>query len=240
MSDISSIGAKARELTGKGPSRRLRGDGRIPAIVYGGVGDPVQLSLNLAEFQKEYRRPGFFTRLYDINIDDDTVRVLPRDVQLHPVTDYPLHADFLRYVKGAQIAVNVAVRFEGQEECEGLKRGGVINIVRHEVELLCPVELIPDAIVIDIAGLNIGDSVHISAIELPEGVTPTITDRDFTVATIAAPTIHVEEEVDEGEEGEEGEVGEEGLEGEEGKEGVEGEEGGDGEARKGDSEGSDS
>lgn len=240
MSDISSISAKARELTGKGPARRLRDDGRIPAIVYGGVGGPVQLSLNLAEFRKEFRRPGFFTRLYDLNLDDDTVRVLPRDVQLHPVTDSPLHADFLRYVKGAQIAVFVGVRFEGQEECEGLKRGGVINIVRHEVELLCPVELIPDALVIDIAALNIGDSVHISAIELPEGVTPTITDRDFTVATIAAPTIHVEEEVDEGEEGEEGEEGLEGEEGEEGEEGAEGEEGGDGEAQKGDSEGSDS
>jgi len=237
MSDISSISAEARELTGKGPARRLRGDGRIPAIVYGGVGEPVRLSLNLAEFHKEFRRPGFFTRLYDINVDDDTVRVLPRDVQLHPVTDNPLHADFLRYVKGAQIAVNVGVKFEGQEECEGLKRGGVINIVRHEVELLCPVESIPDTLIADISALNIGDSLHISAIELPEGVVPTITDRDFTIATIASPTIHVEEEVDEGEEGEEGE---EGLEGEEGAEGAEGEEGGDGEAQKGDSEGSDS
>lgn len=234
MSDISSISAKARELTGKGPARRLRGDGRIPAIVYGGVGEPVQLSLNLAEFHKEFRRPGFFTRLYDLNLDDDTVRVLPRDVQLHPVTDSPLHADFLRYVKGAQIAVFVGVRFEGQEECEGLKRGGVINIVRHEVELLCPVESIPDTLVADISALNIGDSLHISSIELPEGVTTTITDRDFTVATIAAPTVHVEEEVDEGEEGEEG------LEGEEGEEGAEGEEGGDGDAQKNDSEGSDS
>ena len=233
MSDTNSISARARELTGKGPARRLRGEGRIPAIVYGGTEEPVRVSLNLSEFRKEYRRPGFFTRLYDINIDDDTLRVLPRDVQLHPVTDSPLHADFLRFVKGAKIAVMVAVRFEGQEVCEGLKRGGVINIVRHEVELLCPVEAIPDALVIDIADLNIGDSVHISDIELPEGVTPTITDRDFTVATIAAPTIHVEEEVEtEDEEGEEGEEGLEGEEGEEGEEGAEGEEG------KKDSEGS--
>ena len=172
MSDISSISAKARELTGKGPARRLRGDGRIPAIVYGGVGEPVQLSLNLAEFHKEFRRPGFFTRLYDINVDDDTVRVLPRDVQLHPVTDYPLHADFLRYVKGAQIAVNVAVRFEGHEECEGLKRGGVINIVRHEVELLCPVELIPDAIVTDVTPYGLGHIMYARDLEYPEGVEP--------------------------------------------------------------------
>ncbi|MDA0229146.1 MAG: 50S ribosomal protein L25/general stress protein Ctc [Proteobacteria bacterium] len=231
MSDISSISAKARELTGKGPARRLRVDGRMPAIVYGGVGEPVQLSLNLAEFGKEFRRPGFFTRLFDLNVDDDTLRVLPRDVQLHPVTDAPLHADFLRYVKGAQIAVFVGVRFEGQEECEGLKRGGVINIVRHEIELLCPVESIPDTLVADISALQIGDSLHISAIELPEGVTTTITDRDFTVATIAAPTVHVEEEVGEGEEDEEGV---------EGAEGAAAEEGGGGEAQKDDSEGSDS
>ena len=234
MSDTNSIVAEARELTGKGPARRLREKGRIPAIVYGGAGEPVRVTLNLTEFHKEYRRPGFFTRLYDLKIDDDTLRVLPREVQLHPVTDSPLHADFLRYVKGAKIAVLVAVRFEGHEECEGLKRGGVINVVRHEVELLCPVESIPDTILADIAGLNIGDSVHISDIELPEGVTPTITDRDFTVATIAAPTIHVEEEVES--EDVEGEEGLEGEEGEEGEEGVEGEEGEEGEERKKDSE----
>ena len=241
MSDTNSISARARELTGKGPARRLRGEGRIPAIVYGGTEGPVRVSLNLAEFRKEFRRPGFFTRLYDLSIDDDTLRVLPRDVQLHPVTDSPLHADFLRFVKGAQIAVMVAVRFEGHEECEGLKRGGVINIVRHEVELLCPVEAIPDTLVIDIADLNIGDSVHISQIELPEGVTPTITDRDFTVATIAAPTIHVEEEVEsddeEDEEGLEGEEGEEGVEGEEGEEGEEVEEGREGKESKESKEG---
>ena len=217
MSDTNSISAMARELTGKGPARRLRGEGRMPAIVYGGSGETVGVSLNLAEFRKEFRRPGFFTRLYDLAIGDETLRVLPREVQLHPVTDSPLHADFLRYVKGTKITVFIVVKFEGHEECEGLKRGGVINTVRHEVELLCPVEAIPDALLANIAGLNIGDSVHISDIELPEGVTPTITDRDFTVATIAAPTIHVEEEVES--EDEEGEEGEEGLEGEEGEEG---------------------
>ena len=235
MSDTNSISAEARELTGKGPARRLRSEGRIPAIVYGGDGEPGRGALNLTEFRKEFRRPGFFTRLYDLNMDDETLRVLPRDVQLHPVTDSPMHADFLRYVKGAKITVFVAVRFEGQEECEGLKRGGVINVVRHEIELLCPVESIPDAIVIDIAGLIIGDSVHISAIDLPEGVTPTITDRDFTVATIAAPTIHVEEE-----EETEGDEDEEGLEGEEGEEGAEGEEGEEGEEKGEDSENSES
>ena len=220
MSDINAISAEARELRGKGPARRLRNEGRIPAIIYGGDGGPVSVSISLSEFRREFRRPGFFTRLYDLKMENESLRVLPRDVQLHPVTDSPLHADFLRYVKGAKIAVFVAVRFEGHDECEGLKRGGVINVVRHEVELLCPVEAIPDSLVINLAGLNIGDSVHISHIELPEGVAPTITERDFTVATVAAPTIHVEEEEGEGEEGEEGKEGEEGAEGE----GAEGEE----------------
>ncbi len=200
MSELNLISAETRGNTGKGHSRRLRIDGRMPAIIYGGTNDPVEISLSTAEFIKEFKRPGFFTRLYDLTINQETFRVLPRDVQLHPLTDTPLHADFLRYVKGAQIAVSVAVRFIGQEGCEGLKRGGVINVVRHEVELMCPVESIPDELVADISGLNIGDSVHISAISLPNGVAPTITDRDFTVATIAAPTIHVEEveeEVDE-------------------------------------------
>jgi large subunit ribosomal protein L25 len=204
MSETFSMNAQAREPGGKGPARRLRNEGRMPAIVYGGEGEPISVSVSIAEFGREYRRPGFFTRLYDLKLDSDTVRVLPRDVQLHPVTDVPLHADFLRYVRGAKIAVFVAVRFDGQEECEGLRRGGVLNVVRHEVELLCPVEAIPDAIVADLSGYTIGDSVHISAIPLPEGVTPTITDRDFTVATIAAPTLAVEEEEGEGEEGEEG------------------------------------
>ena len=155
-------------------------------------------------------RRGFFARLYDLKVNGDVIRVLPRDVQVDPVTDAPLHIDFIRYVKGAALAVSVEVRFEGQEECEGLKRGGVLNIVRHEVELLCPLEAIPEFIVADVAGCEIGDSIHISQIELPEGVTPTITDRDFTVATIAAPTVIVEP-VDE-EEGEEGEELEEGAE----------------------------
>jgi large subunit ribosomal protein L25 len=204
------INAETRELTGKGPARRMRAEGRMPAIIYGGKGEPVGVSMSIRDLNKELRRSGFFTRLYDLKVNDETMRVLPRDVQLHPVTDVPMHADFLRFVKGAKIAVFVAVRFEGQEECEGLKRGGVINVVRHEIELICPVESIPEGLVADIASMNIGDSVHISDIELPEGVTPTITDRDFTVATIAAPTVHVEEVEEEGEEGEEGE----GMEGE--------------------------
>ena len=164
--------------------------------------------------ERELGQRGFFARLYDLKINGDVTRVLPRDVQLDPVTDAPIHIDFIRYVAGATLAVSIEVRFEGQEECEGLKRGGVLNIVRHEVELLCPLEAIPEFLVADVAGRDIGDSIHISDIDLPEGVTPTITDRDFTVATIAAPTVIVEpEDEEEGEEGDELEAGEEAAEG---------------------------
>lgn len=204
MSDQATIEALPREPRGKGGARALRREGRTPAIVYGGGGEPLSISLDYNEMERELGRRGFFARLYDLRVNGDVIRVLPRDVQVDPITDAPLHIDFIRYVAGAMLAVSVEVRFEGHEECEGLKRGGVLNIVRHEVELMCPLEAIPEFLVADISGCEIGDSIHISHIELPEGVTPTITDRDFTVATLAAPTLIVEaEEEEEGEEGEE-------------------------------------
>ena len=204
MNDQALIDALPREPRGKGGARALRREGRMPAIVYGGGGEPLCVSLDHNLLEREINQRGFFARLYDLKVGDDTIRVLPRDVQVDPVTDAPLHIDFIRYVAGTAMAVSVEVRFEGQEESEGLKRGGVLNIVRHEVELLCPLEAIPEFIVANVAGREIGDSIHISDIDLPEGVSPTITDRDFTVATIAAPTVIVEpeEEVEEGEEGE--------------------------------------
>ena len=210
MSDQATIEALPRAPRGKGGARALRREGRMPAIVYGGDGEPLPVSLDYNVLERELGRRGFFARLYDLKVNGDVIRVLPRDVQVHPVTDAPLHIDFIRYVAGATLAVSVGVRFDGQEECEGLKRGGVLNIVRHEVELLCPLEAIPEFLVADVSGCEIGDSIHISHIELPEGVTPTITDRDFTVATIAAPTVAVE--ADEDEEGEEGEELEDGAE----------------------------
>ena len=214
MSDEAIIEALPREPRGKGGARALRREGRTPANVYGGGGEPLSVSLDFNVLERELGRRGFFGRLYDLKINGDVIRVLARDVQVDPVSDAPLHIDFIRYVAGATLAVSVEVRFEGQEESEGLKRGGVLNIVRHEVELLCPLEAIPEFLVADVAGREIGDSIHISDIALPEGVTPTITDRDFTVATIAAPTVIVEPvEDEEGEEGEEDEAGvEEGAE----------------------------
>ena len=194
MSNISTISAESREKSGKGASRSLRREGRIPAVIYGGGDSPSHISIEYRLFDMEYTQAGFFSRLYDVDIEGEKTRVLPRDVQLDAVSDRPLHVDFIRYVKGTKITVEVAVNFLGEDVCPGLKRGGVLNVVRRSVELLCPVESIPDMITLDISESDIGDSLHISQINLPDGVNPTITDRDFTVATIAAPTVMTEEE----------------------------------------------
>ena len=213
MSEEAVIDAMPREARGKGGARALRREGRMPAIIYGGGSEPLCVSVDHNLFEREFTRRGFFARLYDLKVGGDVIRVLPRDVQIDPVSDAPLHVDFIRYVAGAKLAVSVGVRFEGQDDCEGLKRGGVLNIVRREVELLCPLEAIPEHIVANVAGCEIGDSVHISHINLPEGVTPTIADRDFTIATIAAPTVAVETEEDaESEEGDGEELGVEAAE----------------------------
>jgi large subunit ribosomal protein L25 len=194
MADTLSLPAAKRDRAGTGGARALRRNGQIPGIVYGGKDAPLQVAVPLKEITLEHQKPGFFTHLYDLKLPDGALRVLPRDVQLDPVTDRPVHVDFLRYVKGARIKVHVAVKFLDQGLSEGIKLGGVLNIVRHTVELLCPVDAIPDAISTSLAGLKIGDSIHISRFKLPENVVPTIRDRDFTVATIAAPTTMVEEE----------------------------------------------
>jgi large subunit ribosomal protein L25 len=223
MVDVVTLNAEGRTTSGKGGARALRRTGRVPGVVYGSSMEPVAVSLSLDDVNLEYGRGGFFSRLYSLALDGKTLRVLPREVQTHPVSDTPMHVDFLQLAAGARINVEVAVRFINDEESPGLRRGGVINVVRHTVELECNVDAIPESLVIDLDGLEIGDSVHISAIALPEGAVPTITDRDFTVATIAAPTVVRDEAAAEAAEEEEGlELeGEGGIEGE-----AEGEEGG--------------
>ena len=213
MADISSLAATAREQAGKGAARALRRGGRVPAVIYGDKGGPLPISIDSIDLLHELSRSGFYLRLYDIKVNGVTERVLPRDVQRHPVSGNPLHVDFLRIAAGATIAVNVGVVFENEELSPGLKRGGVVNVVRHDIEVTCPAAAIPESIVIDLTGLDIGDGVHISDVTLPPDVEPTITDRDFTIATIAAPTVVVEPEPEEDEEGEaiEGEEGEEGA-----------------------------
>ncbi len=207
MADIDSIPVEARELGGKGASRALRRNGRVPCVVYGDAKEPAMISIDRLLLVKTLHKGAFTSKLFELQFGKLKQKVLPREVQIDPVTDVPLHVDFLRVAEDAKIAIMVAVRFYDEEECIGLRQGGVINIVRHQVELLCPATAIPESIEISLAGFEIGDSVHISHVTLPEDVRPTIADRDFTIATIAAPTVHVDEE-----EAEEAEVAEEGEE----------------------------
>ena len=197
MSEFTTFNAEARERAGKGAARAVRRAGRIPAVIYGDKKDPVSISLDPQEYLKITKQPGFFSTMFDIKIGGNVEKALARDVQLHPVTDRPLHLDFLRVGKGTEIAVEIPVHFVNELASPGIKRGGVLNIVRHEIELLCPADNIPQQIEIDLTGLEIGDGIHISAITLPKGVTPTITDRDFTIATIAAPSVMAASDDDE-------------------------------------------
>jgi large subunit ribosomal protein L25 len=187
MSDNTTISAEQRERVGKGSSRAARRAGLIPAVIYGDKKEPIGINLNGREITRIVHQPGIFGRLLDIGINGDNHTVLTRDIQFHPVTDALLHMDFLRVSGSAKVAVAVAVEFLNEDICPGLKIGGVLNVVRHEVELLCPATAIPEKITVDLHSAKIGDSIHISAINLPDGVEPTITDRDFTVATIASP-----------------------------------------------------
>ena len=217
MANTTAFSGKIRERIGRGGARELRRSGRVPATIYGDNNENVSISVEMRELQRDLQRPGFTNRLCEVVVGSNKVRVLPREVQVDPVTDTPIHVDFMRISPRARVRLNVPVSFIDEEDSPGIKRGGVLNVVRHDIEFYCRADAIPESIVISLHGLDIGDSVHISSVTLPEGVKPTITDRDFTIATVAAPTIHVEEEPEEedleGEEGEEGE-GAEGAEAE--------------------------
>jgi large subunit ribosomal protein L25 len=201
------LAAEPREGVGKGASRSLRRAGRVPAVIYGEKAPQEMISLETRELRRVLQSARFFSTLCNLQVNGEAVRVLPREVQLHPVTDEPLHVDFVRVGRGATIVVTVPVVFAHEDISRGLKRGGVLNIVRRELELLCPADSIPGEIVVDLKDADIGDSLHISQVALPEGVRPAITDRDFTIATISAPTvISEEEEVEAAEEAEEEEA----------------------------------
>ena len=197
MSDDTTISAEQRERVGKGSARAVRRAGRVPAVIYGDKKEPIGITLESREITKIVHQPGIFGRLLDIKVSGSKHTVLTRDIQFHPVTDNVLHMDFLRVSGSAKVAVASAVEFINEDDCPGIKVGGVLNVVRYEVELLCPATTIPEKITVDLKGLKIGDSVHISTIDLPDGVTPTITDRDFTIATIASPGGGVKNEDDE-------------------------------------------
>jgi len=198
MSQSSTLKAEARERVGKGSARALRREGKIPAVIYGDKQAPVAITVSAKEIYYRIYNGGFSTTVLDIDVDGKTYHVLPKEYQLDKVKDTPLHVDFLRVGKNSVVTVNVPVHFENEEQSPGLKRGGVLNVVRHEVEVHCPAEAIPEAIVVDLTGTDLGDSIHISAVKLPKGVEPTITDRDFTIATIAAPAGLKSEEAEEG------------------------------------------
>src|SRR5919199_79871 len=193
MTEVVNLAAEARDRAGKGAARATRREGRVPAVIYGDKKEPLMISLEPRSLTRELQRPGFFAKLVDVTVNGETHRTLPRDVQFHPVTDAPLHIDFMRVGPRTRLTVAIPVRFLDQEKSPGLKRGGLLNVVRYEIDMVCTADNIPDHIDVSLAGLDIGDSVHISAIKLPEGARPTIADRDFTVASIAAPTAVREE-----------------------------------------------
>ena len=205
MSDITVISANQRDRVGKGSARAARRAGMVPAVIYGNKQPALGIELEARVIRKIIHEPGIFSRLLKISVGGEDITVLTRDIQFHPVSDEALHFDFLRVNESSTIAVAIGVEFINEDKCPGLRIGGNLNVVRHEVELNCPANNIPEKIVIDLEGIKVGDSIHISAIELPEGVTPTITDRDFTVATLQSPGGGVKNEDEEGDAEAEGE-----------------------------------
>jgi large subunit ribosomal protein L25 len=188
MSDTLTLPAETRERAGKGASRALRREGRVPAVVYGGKEEPLAIHVEAKELIRQLGTGHFFNSVVEVAVGGNKFRTLPKDVAFHPVSDRPLHVDFLRLSADAKVNVNVPVLFVNEGASPGLKRGGVLNIVRHELELVCESDKIPDDIAIDVTGLDIGDSIHISHVTLPAGSVSAITDRDFTIATIVAPS----------------------------------------------------
>ena len=188
MSEQLTLSAETRERAGKGASRHLRREGRVPAVVYGANQEPLAIHLEEKGLVKALSTGHFMNTVVMIDAGGATTRTLPKDVQFHPVTDRPLHVDFLRISEHATVTVAVPINFIDEDKSKGLKRGGVLNTVRHELELVCDAAEIPEEIAISLAGLDIGDSLHISAVTLPKGVESAITDRDFTIATIVAPS----------------------------------------------------
>ena len=201
MSDALTLPAETRERAGKGASRELRRKGRVPAVIYGGKEEPTPIHVEAKELARQLGTGHFMNSIVMIDVGGKAVRTIPKDVAMHPVSDRPVHVDFLRLSKDSKIQVAVPVIFINEEASPGLKKGGVLNVVRHELELVCESDKIPDDIQIDVTGLEVGDSIHISSVNLPDGSVSAITDRDFTIATIVAPSA-MKSDAAEGEEGE--------------------------------------
>ncbi len=187
MAAIKNLAATVRSGAGKGAARSVRREGRIPGVIYGGGIAAESISVDYRELNKLIYAGHFLTTIFDIDIEGRTERCIPRDYQLDVVKDTPLHVDFLRLRAGSRLRVNVPVHFTNQDTCPGIKKGGSLNVVLHSVELRVPADQIPDAIIADLSTLDIAESLHISAIKLPEGCKPTVADRDFTIASITPP-----------------------------------------------------
>ncbi len=210
MSDALNLPAEARERAGKGASRAIRREGRTPAVIYGGKEEPTMIHVEQKELVKLLNTGHFMNSIVNIEIGGKTVRTLPKDVAFHPVTDRPVHVDFLRMTGDSLVQVQVPVVFVNEDASPGLKKGGVLNVVRHELDLICPNASIPEEIQVDVTGKDVGDSIHISDVTLPKGVKSAITDRDFTIATLVAPSALKSSGTETGEEevaGEEAEAG---------------------------------
>ena len=182
---VKQLKAAARPKSGKGAARAVRRDNRVPAVIYGGGEAPLGISVDYNEAQKLIFAGHFLTTLFDVEVDGKTTRVIPRDYQLDPVKDIPLHIDFMRLKEGQKIRVEVPVHVLNQESSPGVKRGGTVNIVLHAVEMLVPADAIPESVDIDLAGVEIGTSIHISSLKLPAGCTP-VDKSDFTLVTVVA------------------------------------------------------
>ncbi|AGF74761.1 50S ribosomal protein L25/general stress protein Ctc [Bartonella australis AUST/NH1] len=205
MSKSYTLKAEIRERVGKGSSRALRRDGLIPAIIYGNKQPPLAVAVSYKEIFYKIHAGGFRTTVATVEVGKQKIQVLPKDYQLDPVRDVPVHVDFLRISAESVVQVDIPVHFLNEDIAPGIKRGGVLNIVRHEIECTAPANAIPESIKIDLSGYSIGDSIHISAVQLPEGVVPVIQDRDFTIATIAAPaSMSADDDASEQENGENG------------------------------------
>ncbi|MBD9373284.1 50S ribosomal protein L25/general stress protein Ctc [Rhizobium sp. ARZ01] len=188
--------AETRERVGKGSSRELRRNGLIPAVIYGDKKAPISIALSTKEVTQRIHAGGFMTTVATIDVNGEKISVLPKDYQLDPVRDFTMHVDFLRVSADSKVTVQVPVHFVNEEKSPGIKVGGMLNIVRHDVELHCPANDIPEFLTVDLDGLKIGDSIHISHIKLPKGTSPVIADRDFTVATIVGTAAAKEEEAE--------------------------------------------
>jgi large subunit ribosomal protein L25 len=202
MSEQLTLSAEARDRAGKGASRALRREGRVPAVIYGNNQDPQSIHVEEKLLNKLLGTGHFFNSVIMVEVGGKAVRTLAKDVAFHPVSDRPLHADFLSVSEHATVSVNVPVRFENEDAAPGLKKGGVLNVVRHDIELVVDAAEIPEDVVVDLSGFEVGDSIHISAVTLPKGAKTAIDDRDFTIATIVAPSALKSSEGDTTKEGE--------------------------------------